>query len=594
MKMVYKMIAVFSLLAILTTAANSIYFYDTRMKDLDERTYANLLTLSSRVVTEIEQYVQVMDFAIESLAADTDFMDAFYTASRMDDDSDVGEAMSVQNIMARKLYREPILTPFYRVSAYSRNGFYISSRRESAGAVKGMTDEAKAVIDSLTYLEAADAKPFHRIITEPHPDPWASEDQLVFAAVRSVAWKGENIGYVEVSAVMDVLVDIFLWQQTEGFLVQGIFDDGHQLFRNRGDDIVYADLNKDGFTRVQEEGVDRLVVAQYSEYLGMTVYVSQDMSIYNEQADALVMNYVIVAACILAVTLVIVTLCSLGLTRSIRKLTRRIKRLPVDSMLAHSDDALTDIVTDPRDYEIRKLELTLNRLMAKTRSATMGEMAMQEGAWQARMNALQMQINPHFIYNTLNIISAKGMECGSEEIIDICDQFARMLRYSSDLRSKTATLGEELQNALCYLRLVKARYEDQLSYVIDVPEDMNRLILPKLTLQPIVENALTHGFAGRTDPREVRILGQNDGGMLTLTIRDNGNGFSQESLQRLRPAFRQMEQDATRFVVESGEHLGLINTYLRLLHASKGVIRMQLHNDCGAVITLTMPIKQEK
>ncbi len=593
MKMIHKMIAVFSLLAILTTAANSIYFYSTRMEDLDERTYANLLTMSSRVVTEIEQYVQVMDFAIESLAADTDFMDAFYVAAHMDDDSDIGQAMSVQNIMARKLYREPILVPFYRVSAYSRNGFYISSRRESAGAVKGMSDEARAVIDGLTYLQTADAKPFHRIITEPHPDPWSSQEQLVFTAVRSVAWKGESIGYVEVSAVMDVLVDIFLWRQTEGFLVQGIFDDGHQLFRNMGDDIVYTGLNKDGYTRVREDGIDRLVVAQYSEYLGMTVYVSQDMSIYNQQAGALVMNYVMVAVGILAVTLVFVTLLSLGLTRSIRKLTRRIRHLPVDSMLAHSDEALTVTVTSPRDQEIHKLEATLNRLMTKTRSATMGEMAMQEGAWQARMNALQMQINPHFIYNTLNIISAKGMECGSEEIIDICDQFARMLRYSADLRSKSATLGEELQNARCYLQLVKARYEDQLSYVIDVPEDMNSLILPKLTLQPIVENALTHGFAGRTDPREVRILGKTDGRMLVLTIQDNGNGFSGESLQPLRAAFHQMEQDFTSFVAEGGEHLGLINTYLRLLHASRGAIRMHLHNDCGAVITLTLPIDQE-
>ncbi len=204
-----------------------------------------------------------------------------------------------------------------------------------------------------------------------------------------------------------------------------------------------------------------------------------------------------------------------------------------------------------------------------------------------------MQSNPHFIYNTLNIISAKGMECGSEEIIDICDQFARMLRYSSDLHSTTSSLGEELQNARCYLQLVKARYEDQLSYIIDVPEDMASLVLPKLTLQPIVENALTHGFAGRTDPREVRILGQTVGGMLVLTIQYNGNGFSAESLQRLRSSFQQMEQDFTRFVAEGGEHLGLTNTYLRLLHASKGAIRMQLHNDYGAVIILTMPIEQE-
>ncbi len=324
----------------------------------------------------------------------------------------------------------------------------------------------------------------------------------------------------------------------------------------------------------------------------MTVYVSQDMSIYNEQAHALIENYVIVALGILAVTLVIVTLCSLGLTRAIRLLTRRMKHLPVDSVLAHSDEVLTETVTSPRDREIHKLETTMNSLMVKLQSTTLDEIALREGAWQARMNALQMQINPHFIYNTLNIISAKGMECGSEDIMDICAQFASMLRYAADLRSKTATLGEELQNARCYLQLVKARYEDQLSYRIDVPEGLDHLMLPKLTLQPIVENAITHGFAGRTDPRAVHILGETDHGTLRLTIRDNGNGFSTESLQRLRSTFHQMEQNPTHFTTEQGEHLGLINTYLRLLHASHGQIRMQLHNDCGAVITLTMPVNK--
>ena len=589
MKMIHKMILVFSLLAILTTAANSIYFYQTRMADLDQRTYDHLNTLSSKIVGEIEQYVRVMDYAIESLVADPDFMEAFHKASQLDDESDVGETLATQNILSRKLYQEPILEPFFRVSVYSKNGFFISSRFEQAGSVVSMSDEAKETIASLPYLAIADAQPFRRHIVGPHKDPWTEEFVGVFSAVRSVAWRGEHVGYVEVNAYLDDLADIFMWQQHDGFLVQGIFDNGQQLFRTQGDDVVYTDVDATGMTRVQKDGVDRLVVGVYSDYLHMTVYVSQDMSVYNQQADILVRNYIMVAAGILAVTLLIVTLCSLGLTQAIRKLTRRVKHLPVD-VLAHSGDALTTTVTSPSDQEIHKLETTLNRLMVKLQSSMHSEMALREGALQAQLNALQMQINPHFIYNTLNIISAKGLECGSEEITDICDQFAQMLRYAADLRSKTATLGAELQNARRYLQLVKARYEDQLTYLIDVPEDMHDMMLPKLTLQPIVENALTHGFAGRSDPREVSITGTVVDGMLRLTIRDNGNGFSDESLGRLHTVFQQMELSPSAFSCEGGEHMGLINTYLRLLHASKGKIRMALTNDNGAVITLTLPL----
>lgn len=594
MKMIHKLILAFSLLAILTTAVNSIYFYQTRMADLDQRTYEHLNTLSTKIVGEIEQYVRLMDYAIESLTADPDFMEAFHKASHLDEESDVGETLAVQNILSRKLYQEPILEPFFRVGIYSENGFFISSRFEKTGVVASMSDEAKETINALPYLSTADAEPFHRHIIGPHADPWTEEFVGVFSAIRSVAWRGEHIGYVEVNAHLDDLADIFMWQQLDGFLVQGIFDNGEQLFRNQGDDIVYADLNPTGFTRVQQEGVDRLVVGLYSDYLHMTVYVSQDMSVYNQQADALVRNYIIVAAAILAVTLLVVALCSLGLTRAIRKLTRRVKHLPVDSVLAHSDEVLTTTVTSPGDQEIHKLETTLNRLMVKLQSSMHAELALREGALQAQLNALQMQINPHFIYNTLNIISAKGMECGSEEITDICDQFAKMLRYATDLRTKTVTLGEELQNARRYLQLVKARYEDRLTYQIDVPESMHMMTLPKLSLQPIVENALTHGFAGRSDPREVSITGTVENNLLRLIIRDNGNGFSEESLLRLHGAFREMESNPTAFSSEGGEHLGLINTYLRLLHASNGLIRMTLHNDSGAVIILTLPIEQEK
>lgn len=593
MKMIHKMILLFSLMAILTTAANSIYFYQTRMADLDQRTYEHLTTLSTKIVGEIEQYVRLMDYAIESLTADPDFMEAFHNASHLDDESDVGETLAVQNILSRKLYQEPILEPFFRVSVYAENGFFISSRFEKTESIASMSDEARATVANLPYRSICDAQPFRRHIVGPHKDPWTEEFVGVFSAVRSVAWRGEQIGYVEVNAYLDDLADMFMWQENDGFLVQGIFDNGTQLFRNHGDDIVYSDLNPSGLTRVQKEGVDRLVVGLYSDYLDMTVYVSQDMTIYNEQADTLVRNYVLVALAILAVTLVFVVLLSLSLTRAIRRLTRRVKHLPVDGILAHSDEVITSTVTFPRDQEIHKLENTMNRLMGKLQTSMHNEIALREGALQAQLNALQMQINPHFIYNTLNIISAKGMECGSEEITDICDQFAQMLRYATDLRSKTATLGEELQNARRYLQLVKARYEDQLTYAIDVPEDMTKLTLPKLALQPIVENALTHGFAGRTDPRLVFITGTAENGMLRLVVRDNGNGFSEESLLRLRVAFQDMEKDPSAFSSEGGEHLGLINTYLRLLNASKGRIRMTLHNDSGAVITLTLPIEQE-
>ncbi len=139
---------------------------------------------------------------------------------------------------------------------------------------------------------------------------------------------------------------------------------------------------------------------------------------------------------------------------------------------------------------------------------------------------------------------------------------------------------------------MKVRYEDQPSYLINVPKTMHNMILPKLTLQPIIENALTHGFNGSSTPREVSITGTVENNTLRLIIRDNGKGFSADSLMHLRNAFKQMEINPSAFSSAGREHLGLTNTYLRLLHASKGNIRMTLSNDNGAVITFNITIEK--
>ena len=322
MKMTHKLIILFSFLAILTTAANSVYTYRTRLDDLEQNTYDRLNMLNAKIVNEIEQYVELMDYALESLAANPAFMERFSEAAKLDVNADPAQVQALSDNLSVMLEFEPILEPFYQVSIYAPNGLFISSRSEESPYVQNMSDQAREIIADLYYLPRCLEQPDERHIVNPHADPWTEDFAGVFSAVQAVSYHGEIIGYIEVNASLDDLVKIFLWQENEGLLVQGIFDNGEQLFRNRGDDIVYSNLNPSGLTRVTEDGVDRLVVGRYSEFLQLTVYVSQDMSIYNQQAQSMLRNYVLVATGILAVTLAFVVTFSLSLTQAIRKVGR--------------------------------------------------------------------------------------------------------------------------------------------------------------------------------------------------------------------------------------------------------------------------------
>ena len=163
-----------------------------------------------------------------------------------------------------------------------------------------------------------------------------------------------------------------------------------------------------------------------------------------------------------------------------------------------------------------------------------------------------------------------------------------MLRYSTDTRSETATLGDELEHVQNYLLLSKARYEDNLSYVIDVPAEMRAFILPKLTLQPLVENALTHGYNAVAYLRHVEIHGTIEGNLLCLTVRDSGAGFSDEKLLELRRNIALIESGSYT-VLSDSKHIGLPNTCLRLYYYSRGAIHVRVSNDGGAVVRLTIP-----
>lgn len=589
MKMSQKLIILFSLLSVITTIVNSMYFYYARIEDLQVSTHENLTALGNKMVEEIEQYVRLMDFTLEQLTSNVEFMNMLHVVAAQEDHDDISTVMAAQTRMSRTMYQAPSL--FHRVSVYSRNGFYLSNHFEITNSVISMSDESREIISTLAYLDSVDGDPFYRHLIAPHNDPWTSTRSVsVFSAVKAAIWYGDFIGYLEVSARTEALENIFHIPEMEGLLVQAVFDDGKHLFREADDSVTYSNLAQTGMSLFTlNDGANRQVVRLYSKSLGLNVYVAQDMSVYSQRVQELLIRYVSVAAVIILITLCFVAIFSIGITRSIRRLTRKMMQLPVDDLMAHPDEVLSTIVASRMDRDVFDLEQVFNQLIARLQLSHQTEVSMREGTLQAQLNALQMQINPHFIYNTLNIISAKGMESGNEDIIGICDQFAQMLRYAIDLHSTTATLGDELQNARRYLLLAKARYEDQLLFQIDVPEEIENLLIPKLTLQPIVENALAHGYYMRADQREIIINGTVEHDVLHLTIRDNGNGFDKEVLTRLREAFRQIEQDRSPASATNGRHIGLVNTYLRLYYYSKGKIRMKLRNDSGAVIELALP-----
>lgn len=592
MKLNVKMMLLFSAMMLAALAVLSSYSTQLNVDSFTDLSNQQFHNISHTISEALDQQISLMDLVLEELLDNASFMASINQFVRDDsDDQKVGTA--ARNTVLQLLYRSPLVENFYRVSFYTRTGKFVTSRFEKDDYLVSGTERAGEVISDLPWLDEVDRFPTRRHILTSHPDFFAvRRDMPVYGIVRAVVYHGNPLGYLEVSNEFSELESIMSIASQENVSTQVSFDDGTLLYCSSETPFPYpADMPENEIVHWTdpESGVSQSVVHTRVEWLNLSLYVAKDNALIEASLSRIYHTIIRASIIILVPTLVLIALVSMRLTQSIRKLTRKVQQSPVDSSPGDEASirrALSTTVTSTGDPEIHELELTFNNLMLKQRESTLNEIAMREGTLQAQLSALQMQINPHFVYNTLNIISAKSMESGNYDVIEICDQFAQMLRYSTDTRSRTATMAEELENVRYYLMLSKARYEDNLEFTIDVPENLTGLTVPKLTLQPLVENALSHGFNGANALRKLWITGHIGHSQFILEIRDNGNGFSEESLSSLRQQIKLVESSQLSIESSSG-HIGLINTCLRLHYYSKGTMHMAIRNENGAVVTLT-------
>jgi two-component system sensor histidine kinase YesM len=595
MKMSVKMMLLFSVMMFTSLLILSSIALRTMITGANAFTEVRFQNMSMSIVRDIQQDFSMMQLTMDELLGDTSFMSALNQAVR-DDSEDQKMGQRARETVVSKFYQSPLVDNYYRISFYTRDGLFITSRADKTDTLVSGTAEAKAVINALPWLDQADAA-FSHVILAPHQDYLSAQrETMVYSIVRRVFYQGKQIGYIEISNEYTDLQRIMGFVDDPAVVVQAVFNDGSLFFSSADQPLSWpTDLPTDILTTVGadaqgEEGYSALHTAV--EALGLHLFIAESSAVSRMGNEWLGRSAFTQSLYVILPTLVIIALLSVGLTRSIRKLTKRVRQISAKDVFSSNGVAtqeLTATITSPSDHETHELEQAFNSMMLRLQDSVMNETTLREGTLQAQLSALQAQINPHFIYNTLNIISAKSMESGNYDVIEICDQFAQLLRYSTDTRAQTASISEEIENVRNYLLLAKARYEDYLEYTIDVPADLGSISVPKLTLQPIVENALTHGFDGKNVLRKLSVSGHVQQGQLILEIRDNGAGFSEEMLQNLHARIEDI-QNGQRAIDKTGGHIGLVNTYLRLYYYSNGAIRMAMRNEEGAVVTITIPV----
>ncbi len=204
---------------------------------------------------------------------------------------------------------------------------------------------------------------------------------------------------------------------------------------------------------------------------------------------------------------------------------------------------------------------------------------------EAQLKALETQMNPHFLYNTLESINWRAKSVGAKDISSMAENLGTLLRITLDQNSKEVPLRRELELVQCYMTIQKFRYEDRLEYKITVPEDLYSCYVLKLTLQPLVENSIRYGLEENTEGCFIHILAERTSDILYVYIKNNGSAFEDQLLEKLK----------TNQISPHGFGIGLLNILQRMQLTYGEEYGLTLYNENEqAVARLAFPLVRKE
>ena len=245
--------------------------------------------------------------------------------------------------------------------------------------------------------------------------------------------------------------------------------------------------------------------------------------------------------------------------------------------------------------ELQELGEHIN-VMAERLEALIAETGRnQEHLAKAELRTLQAQINPHFLYNTLDAIVWQAESGKQEEVVRLTRSLSDFFRISLSSGADWITVNQEMKHVSAYLSIQQTRYRDILQYEVEAPEGLENVYMLKLLLQPLVENALYHGIKEKRGGGKITVRAQVEGALIRFTVADTGRGMPPERLEELRKAL-ESEKPTLQAAMEPGySGFGLRNVDMRIrLYYQKRKGLSLRSGPGGTEVSFVIPIRSRE
>lgn len=369
-----------------------------------------------------------------------------------------------------------------------------------------------------------------------------------------------------------------------------VIDDSGNIIYHPQQQLIYAGL--------KEEDIQKAIASETGSYLEknkgeekstviMDVGTSGWKMVGISYVDEIVRNkrnFTTLIVIILLVGMAFIVLASIFISY---KISQPILRLEMQMNKIERGDFNIEHLEARGEDEVKKLTRSFNVMIERIRGLMAQIITEQEAKRKNELKALQAQINPHFLYNTLDSIIWMNENKNHKGVSSMTAALAKLFRISISRGSEVISLSDEVEHAISYLTIQKMRYKNKFKYTIDLPDNLKEYQTLKLLLQPIIENAIYHGINNIPDEGLIDISVYREDNSIVYKVQDNGYGIEEKKLKNIF-------SNESKSKHSSGVGLKNVNERVILYYGDEYGITIESEPEVGTTVFIKIPITEVK
>lgn len=547
------LIRTYALVAIVPPLLLCVLLVHQQVRRSLEESRAHLEIITNGAADSLKDRIETMNFLSANLIAQPQFLTNSRNLTLLDKTPGELQSSYIELLAALRSYI--FSSTQYRIVWFNENGLVIDNNLSSTESSYVHSTHSKEEITNWKYLRTIEESKGGIVLLPVRQGDFLWNGTDTFAVVRSIRLPMTTVGYM---AVICLVPDFPL--SFAGGLT-------NLTYRTTLDDESVLSQSP-----LFPTNLDHKVIFQheYLEKYGVNLVLALPRESINNEVGPIIFSWLLFSLILVFILLATIILFSQKVARPLVQLDKRIGSLTLDTLKT------PDTPIEGTYQEVASLDESFRNMQERLDEMMRQQIKFHQMQAEEQLRTLQAQINPHFIYNTLNVISIMGIEGRGREVSDACQKLSSIFRYSSGNADGLSPLIEELSSVEAFLQLMKLRYGDHVEFTVTHDKQLEQNLMPRLTIQPFVENIFEHAFDLTHRNVHINIACQREPYGWRIVIENDGKPFEQARIDEIKQQFAgPIDTGSSHF-----GGMGIVNTLLRLRLTLKDQFEWEINQPC--------------